>query len=81
MEIGFIKIDIEGFEQECLKGVINTIKTQKPAMLISIYHNPDDFFNIKPLIESWNLGYKFKIYKPIDFYIGLETALYCEIDK
>ncbi|WP_337210385.1 FkbM family methyltransferase [Campylobacter molothri] len=81
MEIGFIKIDIEGFEQECLKGAINTIKTQKPAMLISIYHNPDDFFNIKPLIESWNLGYKFKIYRPIDFYISLETALYCEIDK
>ncbi|BEK05904.1 FkbM family methyltransferase [Campylobacter jejuni] len=79
IDIGFIKVDIEGFEQEFLKGAINTIKAQKPAMLISIYHNPNDFFDIKPLIESWNLGYKFKIYRPMDFYVSLETALYCEI--
>jgi hypothetical protein len=28
---------------------------------LSIYHNPDDFFDIKPMIESWDLGYAFKI--------------------
>ena len=80
LEIGFIKVDIEGFEQEFLKGAINTIKTQKPAMLISIYHNASDFFDIKPLIESWNLGYTFKIYRPSDTWnFSIETALYCEI--
>jgi hypothetical protein len=35
----------------------------KPILLISIYHNKKDFFEIKPLIESWNLGYTFKIRK------------------
>lgn len=79
INIGLIKVDIEGFEQEFLKGAINTIKKQKPAMIISIYHNYEDFFEIKNLIESWNLGYSFKIYKPVDFYISLETCLYCEI--
>ncbi|MCC8278461.1 FkbM family methyltransferase [Campylobacter sp. VicNov18] len=44
LDIGFIKVDIEGFEQEFLKGAVNTIKTQKPTMLISIYYNPNDFF-------------------------------------
>ena len=79
IEVGFIKVDIEGFEMEFLKGAKETIMQQKPAMLISIYHQPSDYFGIKPLIESWNLGYKFKIHKGVDFSIAGETALYCEI--
>ena len=64
LEIGLIKLDVEGFEQQVLKGAEETICQQKPILLISIYHNADDFFNIKPWIESLNLGYKFKIFKP-----------------
>lgn len=79
IEVGFIKVDIEGFEQEFLKGAMQTIKEQKPAMLISIYHNPSDFFDIKPLIESWDLGYTFKIYKPANWSVYIETVLYCEV--
>ena len=48
-------------------------------MLLSIYHNANDFFEIKPLIESWNLGYTFKICKPVDWSLSKETALYCEV--
>lgn len=79
VEVGFIKVDIEGFEMEFLKGAKHTICTQKPAMLISIYHQASDFFDIKPLIESWNLGYEFHLHKPIDGNISLETVLFCEI--
>lgn len=79
LRVGFIKVDIEGFEQEFLAGAKQTICEQKPAILLSIYHTMDDFFNIKPMIESWNLGYKFKIIKPIDFSVLTETALYCEV--
>lgn len=78
LEVGFIKVDIEGFEQEFLKGAKQTITEQKPAMLISIYHQASDFFEIKPMIESWNLGYSFKIIKPIDHSIVDECALFCE---
>lgn len=79
IEVGFIKVDIEGFEMEFLKGAKETISQQKPAMLISIYHQPSDYFGIKPLIESWNLGYKFKIHKGVDSSVSVETALFCEI--
>ena len=79
IEVGFIKVDIEGFEMEFLKGALQTIKAQKPAMLISIYHSGEDYFGIKELIESLNLGYSFKIYKGTDFTITEETGLYCEI--
>lgn len=77
VEIGFIKVDTEGFEQPFLVGAKQTICTQKPALLISIYHSGDDYFNIKPLIESWNLGYQMRIYKGTDFSLSVETALYC----
>lgn len=79
LEVGLIKTDLEGFEQEFLKGAINTIKKHKPVLLISIYHNYSDFFDIKPMIEDLNLGYKFKIVKPIDNTIILETTLIAEI--
>ena len=77
--VGFIKVDIEGFEMEFLKGAKETICTQKPAMVISIYHSGKDYFYIKPLIESWNLGYKFTIYKRVDgSSLTVDTSLFCE---
>jgi FkbM family methyltransferase len=81
LEVGLIKTDLEGFEQPFLRGAVNTIKTQKPILLISIYHSMDDFFNIKPLIESWDLGYEFKIVKPVDGAIILETMLIAEVPR
>ncbi|WP_243543139.1 FkbM family methyltransferase, partial [Helicobacter cinaedi] len=79
LKIGLIKVDIEGFEMEFLKGAKETICSQKPAMILSIYHQASDFFDIKPMLESWNLGYTFRIYKPIDYNISLETTLMCEV--
>ncbi len=61
--LGIIHLDIEGFEYKAIAGAKQTIKKHKPVLLISIYHNQKDFFEIKPLIESWNLGYTFKIRK------------------
>ncbi|TXJ19828.1 FkbM family methyltransferase [Brachyspira aalborgi] len=63
IEVGLIKTDLEGFEQPFLKGAIETIKEQKPVLIISIYHNYSDFFEIKPMLENLNLGYKFRIIK------------------
>lgn len=77
---GLIKVDIEGFEQEFLKGATATIKKYKPILLISIYHNVDDFFKIKPMIESWNLGYNFKIHNPVDGSVSREVLLIAEIN-
>lgn len=79
VKVGFIKVDIEGSENLFLQGALETIRTQKPAMLISIYHHPEQFFGIKPFLESLNLGYTFKIHKPVDYTIACETALFCEV--
>lgn len=79
LEVGFIKVDIEGFEMPFLQGALETIKTQKPAMLVSIYHQGSDFFGIKPFLEELNLGYTFRIHKPIDESVSEETCLFCEV--
>lgn len=68
LKVGLIKTDVEGFEPQLLQGAKQTICEQKPILLISIYHNYNDFYKIKPLIESWNLGYKF------DFFQGVQNA-------
>lgn len=80
LDVGFIKIDVEGGEQDLLKGAINTIKTQKPILFVSIYHSPNDFFNIKPWIESLDLGYKFKISKERPMAFISDTILECRIE-
>ena len=61
------------------KGALETIRTQKPTLILSIYHNASDFFDIKPLIENLDLGYKFKVHKPFDYTIVAETVLICEV--
>ncbi len=59
--IALIKLDIEGAELSAVQGAEATIRRDRPILLISIYHKPEDFFGIKPLIESWGLGYDFMI--------------------
>lgn len=79
--IGLIKVDIEGSEPEFLKGAKKTICEQKPILLLSIYHNAHDFFELKPLLESWNLGYRFDIHKPVFENATAETLLIAEVPQ
>jgi len=79
LNVGLIKVDIEGAEQDFLAGARKTIERFRPVLLMSIYHNADDFFNIKPMIESWNLGYRFRIHKPVDFSVSREVLLIAQV--
>ena len=79
LEVGLIKVDIEGGEQLLLKGAVETIRTQHPILLISIYHSANDFFEIKPMIEKMCDKYTFRIIKPANWAIGIETILLAEV--
>jgi FkbM family methyltransferase len=76
--IGMIKVDVEGFEMPFLKGAQETIKTHAPVLLLSIYHNAHDFFELKPYMESLGVYSSFKLYKPLNFSIHMETLLICQ---
>lgn len=79
LQVGLIKTDLEGMEQDFLMGAKETITTQKPVLLLSMYHNDQDFFGLKPLLEDWNVGYRFKVFKGLDYGICLETMLVAEV--
>lgn len=78
LSVGVIKSDIEGAEPLLLEGARETISTQRPVLIISIYHTPEDFFKIKPMLESWNLDYTFKIRKLHPNCFITDLVLICE---
>jgi len=52
IKVNFIKADLEGFELSMLRGAENTIKTWKPKLSITTYHNQDDYKNISDYIKQ-----------------------------
>ena len=75
INVGLIKVDIEGAETDFLKGAKNTIRKFRPVLLLSIYHNLSDFLNLKTEIEKLSLGYTFKVSSPTFGCIVCETNL------
>lgn len=61
LQVGLIKADVEGFEPEVVRGALNTIKTQKPLLILSTYHTAEEYYELKPYLESLDLGYTFRL--------------------
>ena len=50
-------------------------------LAISVYHRPEDFFGIKPLLESLDLGYRFQLRKLVFHDLVTEVLLLCHIEE
>lgn len=73
-KLDFIKLDIEGFELQALKGAEKIIDRYRPKLAISLYHKPSDFFDIPIFLKA-----KFPFYQLyLDHYtiFSEETVLY-----
>lgn len=57
----YVKMDLEGYEMEALKGMTRIMKEDKPKLAICIYHKPFDVLEIPEFIKSVNPDYKFDI--------------------
>lgn len=77
-EITFIKMDIEGAEYRALIGARNVIVKNTPKLAISIYHKPEDIWELPKIIMEYCPNYRFYLrhYSLTDY----ETVLYaiCE---
>ena len=60
-EPAFIKIDIEGFEPECLQGGRATIARDAPAMAVCVYHLQSHIWDIPLQLDSYFGDYRFKL--------------------
>jgi FkbM family methyltransferase len=58
-KITFIKMDIEGAESQALYGAKDIITKNKPKLAISIYHKPEDIWEIPAIIMQYYPGYRF----------------------
>lgn len=73
--VDYIKMDIEGSEMDALRGAHETIQRFQPKLGISLYHNPNDLFEI--------ILYLRQTYPFYDLYVDHytihqeETVLYC----
>ncbi|WP_298501574.1 FkbM family methyltransferase [uncultured Methanobrevibacter sp.] len=77
LDVGYITVDVEGAELELLEGAIETIKSQKPILTISIYHKVTDFFEIIPWIADLDLGYEFEVVKENPWPFLSDTVVKC----
>jgi FkbM family methyltransferase len=57
LDVGLIKMDVEGYAFEALKGAIRTIEEYKPVLLICIYHNVEEFINATKFVQDLKLEY------------------------
>lgn len=60
LDAGLIKLDVEGYELEVLKGTEETIRKHKPVMIIAAYHQGQDFFETPRVVKSLVPEYKLR---------------------
>ena len=79
LNIGFLKIDVEGHAYEAIDGAKEVIKRDRPIICVAVYHSPHEFFDTKPLLDKIvrDLNYKIEFkqmqYRP---YLLIEYVLF-----
>ncbi len=58
-KITLLKMDIEGAEKKALIGAKEHIKNDRPKLLISVYHNHEDLYEVPNIINSIDKNYKY----------------------
>lgn len=56
--VDFIKMDIEGAEMDAIEGAAKIIREFKPRLAISVYHKPNDLWQIPLKLKALNPTYE-----------------------
>lgn len=74
IRVDFIKMDIEGAESEAIMGAADTIRRFRPKLAISIYHRPEDLWEIPRQLAALVPDYRFRFghHSPVQW----ESVLY-----
>ena len=72
----YIKIDVEGAEENALRGAKETIANFRPKLNVALYHRNEDMFRLPLLINELNRKYKFYM-RHHPYVPDWDTNLYC----
>lgn len=78
-KLDLISLDIEGLEMDALQGAEKLIRRFRPKLQISIYHKPEDLYEIPLWINGLGLGYRFFMGHHDSFLV--ETDLYATAER
>lgn len=60
-KVTFLKLDVEGFEENVLLGAEKIIRNNKPKIAVCIYHRTEDMWRIPSLLMEFRSDYKFYV--------------------
>jgi FkbM family methyltransferase len=72
LKVGLIKADVEGVEEEVVRGGLETIRRDRPVIVMSIYHNAEFVYLPKLLVE---LGYELRFLFPSFIHMHYEAIV------
>ena len=52
LDVGLIKVDVEGFEPEVIRGALETIKKSHPVMVLAFYHTPKSSMSSRAILRA-----------------------------
>lgn len=74
--VSFIKLDVEGFELQSLKGAENTIRRCRPRLAVCAYHKREDLLDLPEWILNLDMGFRLRLRMYSNEY--LEIVLYAD---
>ncbi len=72
--VSFIKLDVEGFELQALRGAENTIRRCRPRIAVCAYHKREDLLDLPEWILNLDMGFRLRLRMYSNEY--LEIVLY-----
>lgn len=73
-KLDLIKLDVEGAESIALKGLEKTIKKQRPILTMSLYHKPEDIFELPARVLDIDNNYN--LYIRQHYFNSFDCVLY-----
>lgn len=72
--VDFIKLDVEGAESQALQGAQKLIQRSRPVLALSLYHCPQDLWELPVMLAKLCEGYHFYIRQ--HFFNSFDSVLY-----
>jgi len=74
--VSLLKLDVEGFELQALKGAKDTVRRNRPRMAVCAYHRVEDLLELPKWILDLNMDYRLRLRMYSNEY--LEIVLYAD---